>query len=923
MALLEMAQQEVGGFHKEIEAGSMGLMMDILQRYQYKFPVKSSIRELVSNGLDAVQEREVAKKILSGKNVVADFFEEREGEIYKDSKFDPNYYDPKYLSDDLDVYITYHVGDNMEKDKVTIKDYGVGLGQYRLSKYFNLGYSSKRLSKLPLGKFGLGNKSPLSINDYYTVESRYNGFLFRFNIYSGKVEPLIPQYDLETGKENASFVINSGIKDVILYALETTEKNGVTVTIEAKKHHKSEYEEAVKSQLPYFDNVRFFVETGGIKTEIPFRSKVLYEDDVILLSDNTYFSKPHILLNRVNYGFIDFDELELEHRNGNIGLKINPEDVEVSPSRESLIWNEKTKNMVVRRFKDTVLSATKLVQEELSSEDDFLRWVIKCVQVENRYSNQDSVIGRLANLVSLKDISPSFKGGLQLKHAFQLLRFRKVYKKPVTKANKKGAEITRDEASIDSLPHHKLILKSSATSSKKDKYLLSLYPDGFLTLDQPWWKADEEVTNKQIGEMFLYASDQHTWKPEDYRVRKFDAENSWYMLGKSVDVLRYEDIVIPEDFKETDDDDLGLEEQENMTEEEKKLAQLSYEERRKLEGKVLVNTPRTKNELVYRTIPHESPIPDEKVIDTNRLYEWQKLEIPVREISNWSEEEIYYGNEADIKTLEFVALLTRNTTQEELTYPRKQAEANMPEFRKSDEELFRDVYKLSCDEVFRCAHFFNNPKIKIIKVAQQHNKLYKDFKHIRKFFAQQQGKTITMSSILIKWNTARQLKLRLNEVAFLYNFPFNTARQDSFRKLQKYVRDNYNSLKDFGKITEENSEAYETMVKHLDKVQLFQEFVKKSQSPEEISTLAKELWKSDTIEDGCAVELEVLEELQELVDWSSSISTMLRHIPELTGMSTVSKVDKEFDPHYGLSVYPIPEKLHYTIASYLESKGVS
>lgn len=139
MALLEIAEQEIGGFHKEIESGSMGLMMDILQKYQYKFPVKSSIRELVSNGLDAVQEREVAKKILSGQNVVADFFEEREGEIYKDSRFDPNYYDPKYLSDDKDVYITYHVGDNMEKDKVTIKDYGVGLGQYRLSKYFNLG----------------------------------------------------------------------------------------------------------------------------------------------------------------------------------------------------------------------------------------------------------------------------------------------------------------------------------------------------------------------------------------------------------------------------------------------------------------------------------------------------------------------------------------------------------------------------------------------------------------------------------------------------------------------------------------------------------------------------------------------------------------------------------------------------------------
>lgn len=711
---------------------------------------------------------------------------------------------------------------------------------------------------------------------------------------------------------------------IVLHALETNEKNGVTVTIEAKKHHKSEYEEAVKSQLPYFDNVKFFIETEGKSTEVAFKSKILYEDDVLLLSDNTYFSKPHILLNRVNYGFIDFDELELEHKNGNIALKINPEDVEVSPSRESLIWNERTKLMVVKRFKDTVTTATKLVQEELSSETDFLRWVIKCVQVENRYHNQNSVLGRLANLVSLKDISPKFKDKLQLNFAFKLLRFRKVYKKQVTKANKKGVEVTRDEANVEQLPHHKLILKSTSTSSKKDKYLLSLFPDGFLTLDQPWWYADPEVSNKQIGEMFLYSAEQHAWESNDYQRRKLDAEDSWAMLNESVDVLKYEDIVVPEDFKETDSDDVELEEKENMSEEEKKMAELSLEERRKLEGKVLVSTPRTKGTIGQVAYNRDTRGYTDWLDTSNgRLYEWQKLEIPVKEISNWDEEEIYYGNDADSKTLEFVALLTRSNTQKELTYPRKQPESTNTDFRSSDRELFRDVYRVSCDEVYKCAHFFNNPKIKIIKVAQQHNKLYKDFKHIRKFFAQQQGNTITMSSILIKWNTARQLKSRLNEVSFLYNFPFNPTRQEQFRKLQNYVRLNFNSLKDFGKITDANSEAYETMVKHLDKVQLFQEFVKKSQSPEEISTLAKELWKSDTIEDGCAVELEVLEELQELIDWASPISALLKHVPELTGINSVSDIEKEFDPYYTLGNFTIPERLYYTITSYLESKGVS
>lgn len=140
MAILEQQTTEInGGFEKKIEEGSMGLMMDILQKYQYQFPIKSSIRELASNGLDSIAEREVAKRILTGQNKVSDFYEEKEGSLYKDSKFDPEYYDLKYLSDDPNVYITYHVGSGVEKDKVTIEDNGVGLGLYRLSSYFNLG----------------------------------------------------------------------------------------------------------------------------------------------------------------------------------------------------------------------------------------------------------------------------------------------------------------------------------------------------------------------------------------------------------------------------------------------------------------------------------------------------------------------------------------------------------------------------------------------------------------------------------------------------------------------------------------------------------------------------------------------------------------------------------------------------------------
>ena len=81
--------------------------------------------------------------------------------------------------------------------------------------------------------------------------------------------------------------------------------NGVTIIIEAKKHHKQQYIDAVKSQMLYFNDILFNIqhEDGAIEN-VDYKAKILYEDDMIVLSDNNYYSKPHLLLNKVNYGYI-------------------------------------------------------------------------------------------------------------------------------------------------------------------------------------------------------------------------------------------------------------------------------------------------------------------------------------------------------------------------------------------------------------------------------------------------------------------------------------------------------------------------------------------------------------------------------------------------------------------------------------------
>lgn len=181
------------------------------------------------------------------------------------------------------------------------------------------------------------------------MESRYNGLLYRFNIFNKQVQSIVPKFNLETGQENISFEINGEVA----YCQATTEKNGVRVIVPMKKHHFTEFDEAVKRQLMYFENVVYKIrDEYGNDHGIPVRPNILYQDDSIVISDNQFFSKPHILINNVNYGFINFDELEIENVSGNIGLKVSPEEVEVSPSRENLIWEEKTREAVVQRLRD-------------------------------------------------------------------------------------------------------------------------------------------------------------------------------------------------------------------------------------------------------------------------------------------------------------------------------------------------------------------------------------------------------------------------------------------------------------------------------------------------------------------------------------------------------------------------------------------
>jgi hypothetical protein len=325
----------------------------------------------------------------------------------------------------MNSYIYYE--ESVYNDILRIVDNGVGIGARRMTGYFQLGWSSKRTQKGALGKWGLGNKVALSLGiDSYTVVSRYNGQKFRFEVYIDNIVSTTPKF----GKNGPNDFIDVEVPDQTddgksksfrFYYEETTEPNGLEVIVPVKKHMKDKFFNAIESQLMYLPNIVFKYRSKDAQSHetIDIAAQILYKDDNIIISNNDIFDKPHILLGVgdgfINYGFVAFRELEIEEKNGAVGLILDINDVEVTPSRESVIWSPKTRAAIMASYEKVVETATNMINETLDKETDYFAWIVKAAQIKASIANKNGTGGdalqKLASIIdpsSIKDIKYSY-----------------------------------------------------------------------------------------------------------------------------------------------------------------------------------------------------------------------------------------------------------------------------------------------------------------------------------------------------------------------------------------------------------------------------------------------------------------------------------------------------------------------------------
>lgn len=295
---LEIEGEVEGAIEASIAKEDLPFIMDVLTRQQYRDPIGSIVREITSNCFDAHIEANVDFPVIV-----------------------------EFSNDELGHYVSF-------------TDQGIGMSPERIKTvYLSYGRSTKRETKLEIGGFGLGGKSPLAYTDLFYVTTIFDKIQYEYIVHRGKLLPTIE-------------LMNSS---------ETNKRNGTEVKIYFKdpeddySDDKYKFIEAAKRQLLYFENVI-------LKPSYLFDTnyKIIEGNHFKFRPTDNYFKQLHLCIGRVAYP-INWDILEIDPIEIPVALKFEINDLIVTPERESLRY-VKVDGV---ETKEILLKKIELVKEEL------------------------------------------------------------------------------------------------------------------------------------------------------------------------------------------------------------------------------------------------------------------------------------------------------------------------------------------------------------------------------------------------------------------------------------------------------------------------------------------------------------------------------------------------------------------------------
>lgn len=862
MSLLDIEASKVQGnkgIEKKIDDNAMSLVLDTLQITQYVHPESSTVRELVSNSVDSQKEKEKVLDILNGKAKSEDYWLTREDPKYKDSNFNKDYYDINYLDiDNNTVEVNYIKGKDSIGwcDKFVVKDYGVGIGGKRLEGCLSkLGFSTKRNSISQIGGWGYGGKVSLSLrNDYYTTETCHNGKRFKFNSYSYKVDSLIGKFN-DKGEVNKFVTFDNGSN---IYYEDTNSKNYTEITVPCKRHHYSKICQGVTTQLMYFEGVNFtIIHEDGTKEVSKFKADVIYNSENLIIANQYQYSRPHVIVVKdlksptgVNYGYIQFKEMEMQDLFGSVGFKcparqtirdkeghevIIQEGVELLPSREGIVYSDHTRDYIKKVISKAADEASTIVENELK-EKDFIQWLYKAQNVLGKHGNSP-ILNTLSKIVDVNSISPKYSECPSIKFDRVGMIFWGLNIRDNSKRRDRDPKtgIYKDVIARGDLTDwynfnsESVYLQEGNTSNTKDFYLAQ--NNSFITIRIPDIESLYEKYSKNDEQLDLLKETAEDHKKKiDALIAKRDLVIKYLRLSSTL--KNYDTVDVPEDWAKKH------ETLESTREEEVKMKSLTPAELRKLNEQTIVNT-----------------IVVDKYRKDNKAFGWEKYEPKTIDFIN-DAADVYYGFGDDEDQLHYAGIM-----------------------------LFKQ------SEYIQDNRFYNND-FKLLRVSQSMPKKYLvNHTHISKLFRTYTliDKEVGMSNMMVKYNTGKLIFEQLSNFKFMENYEgFNKDIYDLYQEVKTYSRANYKPVNEFISKYPEGTKFIEEFHLYCEKVNELQLYIRDhSTDAELIKAKSEELFNVDTVEKAIGLDLDMYDKLQLLVQYSEPIKNLFNHITVLTTKNTI------------------------------------
>ena len=864
------------GIAKRINKGAEKMVFDILQSTQYSMPIQSTVRELVTNACDSQREKEMAIEILMGQKKVEDYYIERHGDQYEDSNFDKSYYNRDHFDVNCEIDLVYEQNEGVGYcDTFSVTDYGVGIGARRLEGILELGYSTKRNTSENFGAFGLGAKAALSTGvDFYTIETVYNGMRFKCNCYNYKTDFIIPSFNVKTGNKNPFITFSDGTK--VYYEQWDLATNKTTVSFGVKKHNRNKFEEAVEEQLLYFDNVNFKVrdnEDDGYERNVKFKAEVLHNSKNLIVSDSYYFNKPHIVLVKdenattgINYGYIDFKELEMEQMYGSVAFKcparqvvvkedgtetILQEGVDVTPSREKVIWNEATKKYIKGVIMAAAQEASDMIQKELQ-ETDFLKWVDACRSVITGNSSENRILNKLSQIVNKDDIKPKYSPDPRIKYgpANKLFEGLQIMK-PYQDRGEMKRDIIKDWQGFDAKHFY---AKEGSFSKHKDMYLMD-DPESNYSKHHVTVYSLQDLDDK-FNPLIAKATGDGQAKVVKEKARVTAKRNAILKLIEASEWYKsYDDTEIPEEWL------TNCKEEEAMEEEKSQFNNLTAAERREIEKRMVAYTVRW-----------------DKRKDDN--FTMEKIEPKAKDLMN-SKNRIYYCTKEDEGKMKAAALLLYKVVPKfNEVYDPASSYANGNDYESQEYPVYwyehPPVRYANYNGVYAewaaPKQGWDTPQL--IRVSQNKVKFITqnpNVKHIDEIFLQtNDNNEYIMDQTLVKYYTAHKMK-KINDFKFMQGLGcIHTELQKDYCEL-KDLRDNDYTENLYRRV----SDMAPAITEHMDKLYEFQKFCSECDDAQMIQDKSRELFVLSDISAARAVDLDTLAKYDNMVEFAEEIKPLL------------------------------------------------